>query len=159
MENIENYLLALLPVLLTAEIGIRIFEVRTKRNETKQEYEKLKNAIWPFLHSILSEGESLNAELLQHFPNHKNAAREYLNSLKGKKKKQFIAIWQEYETVYQQVKSLGPFAVAAAIAPSEADLSKRPGQVEMIQWEVDRVNNISRLLEKLLKVAEQKIWF
>ncbi|NVK20880.1 MAG: hypothetical protein HWD86_00020 [Kangiellaceae bacterium] len=159
MENIDKYLLTLLPVLVTAWIGIRIFEVRAKRGEAKAEYEKFKSAIWPFLHSILSEEGNLNAELLQHFPTHKNAAREYINNLNGRKKKKFIEIWHKYETEYQQIKSLGPFAVAVAIAPNEADLPKGPNSAEMIQWEVDRINNINKLLNELLQVAQKKIWF
>ncbi len=159
MESIDTYLLTLLPVLLTAWIGIRVVEVRAKRNKADKEYEKLKAAIWPFLHSILSEEGNLNAELLQHFPAQKEAAREYVSNLCGRKKRKFVAAWQEYEVEYQQVKSLGPLAEAAAIVPSEVDLSKKQNLVDMAQWEVDRVNNVSRLVNKLLQVAKRRIWF
>jgi hypothetical protein len=153
------YLSILLPVLVAALIGIRVYDVRNKQIEANSNYNKFKDVIWPFLHSILSGSGNLNAELLQHFPNHKNAAREYVENLKGKKKIQFGKLWAAYEDEYLQVNSLGAFAPAVAIAPSHADLTKGPNAGEMEQWETDRVNKITVLLKDLLKVAKVKIWF
>lgn len=159
LESLTPYFIALLPVLVAAWIGIRVSDVRSKRQIAKEEYDKFKDAIWPFLHSILSGESNLNVELLEHFPSHKNAAREYAQCLKGKKKKKFIELWLTYEEEYEQIKSLGPFAAAVAVAPSEVDLNSNPGPSEMIRWERDRVNKLSKLLTELLEVAKVKIWF
>jgi len=155
----EPYISILLPVLIAALIGIRVYEVRNKQMAVNSEYNKFKDAIWPFLHSILSDSGNLNSELLQHFPSHKNAAREFIGNLKGKNKKQFNKLWMAYESEYLQVKSLGVFAPAVAIAPSEVDLRSKPNSSEMENWEIDRVNKITSLLNALLKTAKVQIWF
>ena len=153
------YVSVLLPVLVAALIGIRIYDVRNKQIKIDAEYNKFKKTIWPFLHSILSESGNLNSELLQHFPEHKNAAREFIGNLKGKRKKQFNKLWAAYEAEYLQVKSLGAFAPAVAIAPCEVDLKNNPNALEMESWEIDRINTISSLLNALLKTAKVQIWF
>ncbi len=155
----NELLLVLLSVLVAAFIGIRVYEARNKQIEADKEYNKLKDVIWPFIHSILSDNSNLNAELLHHFPDHKNAAREYVNNLKGKKKKQFTKLWVSYENEYFQVQSLGNFASIVAIAPYDADLKKDPDASEMTRWEIDRVNRIIGLLKDLLETAKVKIWF
>jgi len=93
----DPYTSILLPVLVAALIGIRVYEVRKKQSAIDTEYNKFKDAIWPFLHTILSDS-NLNSELLQYFPSHKNAAREYISNLRGKKKKQFSELWAAYES-------------------------------------------------------------
>ena len=153
------YISILLPVLVAALIGIRVYDVRNKQTAFNSEYDKFKDAIWPFLHSILSDSGNLNAELLQSFPGHKNAAREFIGNLKSKKKQQFNKLWEAYEGEYLQVKSLGVFAPVVAIAPSDADLKSNPNASEMANWEIDRINRIVSLLNALLKTAKVKIWF
>ncbi len=155
----DPYISVLLPILVAALIGIRIYDVRNKQIQMDAEYNKFKEAIWPFLHSILSESGNLNSELLQHFPEHKNAAREFIGNLKGKKKKQFSKLWAAYEAEYFQIKSLGAFAPVVAVAPSEADLKSNPNALKMESWEIDRINTISSLLSTLLKTAKVQIWF
>ena len=158
-ETLYSYSIILLPILITAWIGIRIYEVRAKQAKIDEAYDKFKETIWPFMHVILSDGCNLNVELIQHFPDQKNAAREYIQNMKGKKKKEFIKLWEEYESMYDEVKSLGVFAPAVAIAPSEKDLAKNTNVEEMIGWEIERINKLSKLLSKLLKTAKIKIWF
>ncbi len=158
-DTLYSYLVILLPILITAWIGIRIHEVRTKQAKVDLAYDKFKEVIWPFMHAILSDECNLNIELIQHFSDQKNAAREYIQNLKGKKKNEFIELWAEYENMYDEVKSLGIFAPAVAIAPSEKDLAKNTNAKEMVDWEVERINKLSRLLTKLLETAKIKIWF
>lgn len=148
-NNLHQYLITLLSLLLPVWIGIRIFEVRSKQQKIDAEYEKLRSSIWPFLHAINSTEGNLNAELLTHFPNHKNAAREYIEHLSGRRRKKFIRAWVEYEEQYDLVDSLGVMAPAVAIAPSEADLSKGPNAQEMIRWEIDRVDRVTESLNRL----------
>ncbi|WLE96435.1 MAG: hypothetical protein QTN59_17345 [Candidatus Electrothrix communis] len=156
-NNLHQYLITLLSLLLPVWIGIRIFEVRSKQKKIDAEYEKLRSSIWPFLHAINSTEGNLNAELLTHFPNHKNAAREYIEHLSGRRRKKFIRAWVEYEEQYDIVNSLGVMAPAVAIAPSEADLSKGPNAQEMIRWEIDRVDRVTESLNRLLDTARIKL--
>ena len=153
----ENILIPILVVLVGWLIHIRYKEVCRKREEFDKEYSKFAAPFLHFINAIQDEQISLNASLLAEFNEHKCAKEIFMNNLSGRRLNNFTQKWAEYEDEYYQVKDLGIFGVAAAIAPSQEALAKAT-HLDAENWEIERKRKIHSTITELLKISKRKIW-
>ncbi|MRR06534.1 MAG: hypothetical protein EG828_06245 [Deltaproteobacteria bacterium] len=80
-----------------------------------------------------------------------------MQHLNGRRKRDFMQKWQEYEEKYYQVKNLGVFGICAAIAPNVEELEKaKSSPYVMDQWELDRRKELHQIVHDLLQIAKKK---
>ncbi len=153
----ENAVITILVLLTGWFIHIRYQEVSKKRERFDTEYTAFKNEFFDFKDVLESEEISLNVYILSEYDRHKRAKDVFIHNLKGSGLKQFNLKWTEYEHKYNQIKDLGPFGIATAIAPDAYSLQNaEPGDPS--KWERNRKMQINNIINELLEIAKIKIW-
>ena len=80
-----------------------------------------------------------------------------MQHLTGRRKRDFMQKWQEYEEKYYQVKNLGVLGMCMAIAPSVEELEKAKSSPHVMdQWELDRSKELHKIVHDLLQIAKKK---
>lgn len=157
MEGFAIPLLSVVSALTVALIAIRHQETTKKRDKFAAEYLEFKEAFTELV-KCLEGGSSLNVGLLQEYPIHCDARRKFIHNLKGCRLNRFTKKWTEYEEHYKEVECRGPFGIPCAIAPSYEALHSNPSPKEVRQWEVDRKNEVHKVITELLEISNKKIW-
>jgi hypothetical protein len=129
--------------------------LRDRNQEYKTAYLKFAGIFTEYLQALENRKLTLNCLIVDEFPKHDLARRDFVRYLRGSRKRKFAEQWMQYKEKYDQVKNLGMMYMAIAIAPSGVDLKKvRPSPQQITQWEVDRRKEIYKIIDELLKIAK-----
>lgn len=153
----ENIAIPILVVLVGGFLTIRYKEVCKKREKCDKEYSDFKSTFLNFIKCLEEPEISLNTMILSEFPIHNDARRKFIHNIKGSRLNRFNKKWAEYEEEYNQVKNLGVFGIAAAIAPSHEALINAT-HLDAEHWELARKKKIHRIITQLLKISKRNIW-
>ncbi|MBA4313159.1 MAG: hypothetical protein C0417_11080 [Chlorobiaceae bacterium] len=140
--------------------GLKLFEFlfslyRDNRQEYRTSYAKFAESFSSFLQQLEMGPATLNLLIVEDFPKHDLARRDFERYLSRRTKGRFYRKWLEYEEKYYQVKQLGIMGMAVALAPPGFDLrTSRPTPEDMIQWEFDRKKELRGIIHELLEIVE-----
>ena len=149
----------ILVMLIASLITIRYREIIRKRDKFESDYSKFKKAFSAAIDQLESRDTIVNIIILEGFPKHNMAKRDFIHHLHGLRKRRFLKKWKEYDEKYQEIKSLGIFGFGAAIAPSVEALNNCKSSQEVDTWEHDREIQLLKIIHELLAIAKKKIWF
>ena len=141
-------------VIIGAFINSLLNLLRDRSQEYKTAYAKFAATFTDYLQALENREVTLNLLIVGDFSNHDLARRDFVRYLRGSRKRRFAHKWEQYKEKYDQVKNLGAMGMAIAIAPSGMDLKKtRPSPQQIIQWEIDRREELYKIINELLKIA------
>ena len=157
------------PVIIVTLVGVivALFSIiannrltlwRTRRDEYLKAYSIFSGFFIFIIQQLETGGTDLNPLLLSEFPKHDLAKRDFIQHLSSSRKTRFLHIWEQYEEKYTQVKELGIFGIVAAIAPNIESLNNVKSPADMDHWELDRKNELHKIIHGLLDVAQNKYW-
>ena len=130
---------------------------RNRRDEYLRDYATFSGAFDHAIEQIKSKGTTLNILILGEYPKHEVAMSAFIHHLKGKRKQRFQDKWNEYNGIYQKLKSLGHAWVAAIMAITPSPDSPTTPQ-DLDRYERDRTQNYFRIIQELLEIGKIEHW-
>lgn len=155
-EN-KKIFIPIVVALISALITIHYKETRIKRQRFEKEYAAFRNIIFPVI-GMLEQGSHLNTILLSEFPVHEEAKRNFINNLRGIRRKRFKKKWDAYENKYYEIKNLGLSGAFAAIAPNTEALNSNPPHSVVQGWEDARKEQLIKIICSILEISKRNWW-
>ncbi len=166
--NIDNDTIKILgisipAILIVGYLTSKLIDRVLKRTDDEYQHFRVARDIFTghftgYLQSLAAEDCGLNYLILTEFLGHELAMLAFVHRLGRFRKRKFIEAWNRYAAIYHEIKNLGPFGVAAAIAPSEEALNNaQPGDARI--WERQRRQHLLEIIHDMLHVAQKKGWF
>lgn len=132
---------------------------RDNRNAYKTAYKVFRSIFTDTLQQLETGDTTLNVLILQDFPKHDAAFKEFYPSFKFLRKRRIYKKWHEYENMYYELKNIQmPFALAMAIPPPGESIMNPTPEVTQ-QWENIRADKLYNIIHDLLKLTIKNRWF
>ena len=132
---------------------------RDDRQEFRTAYANFAETFSFYLQQLETGETTLNILIVNEFPKHDLARRDFIRHLSKSRKREFDHKWLQYEEKYYQVKQHGVLGICMAFAPSIEELEKAKSSPHVMdKWEHDRRKELFVIIHDLLRIAERKRW-
>lgn len=163
LGSISISAIGVLAALISIYVSHRLGISRDQSKTFRADYDAFRKTFTYAIQQLDNKDSSLNKLIIDEYPKHDIAMKDFIHHLHGMRKRRFIAKWIVYQVAFYKVKKLGSVGAIAAIAPSTVDIDNlnSPDEMaaEMFRWDSDRRKKLKRVILAFLAVAKKDSWF